>query len=90
MRRAWPVEFGHGLAEPGTHHDRRFVNRMSKSAVLSLPTAPSNERDWFDLVRQHVSSLRYGTVQIVVHDSHVTQVEKTERVRFERQQSDSY
>jgi len=30
-----------------------------------------------------VGSLRYGVVQIVVHDAHVTQIEKTERVRLD-------
>ena len=37
---------------------------------------------WLELVRQQVGSLRYGVVQIVVHDSQVTQIEKTERVRL--------
>jgi hypothetical protein len=31
-----------------------------------------------------VGSLQYGVVQIVVHDSQVTQIEKTERVRLEK------
>ena len=42
------------------------------------------EADWLKLVQQHVRSLRYGVVQIVVHDGQVTQVEKTEKVRFDR------
>ena len=39
---------------------------------------------WLELVIQHVGSLRYGVVEIVVHDSHVIQIEKTERVRLEK------
>lgn len=39
---------------------------------------------WLDIVRRQVGSLRYGVVQIVVHDSQVTQIDKTERVRLER------
>jgi hypothetical protein len=42
-----------------------------------------NRPDWLELVLQQVSSLRYGVVQITVHDSRVTQVEKTERVRLD-------
>ena len=42
---------------------------------------------WLEVVRQHVSSLRFGVVQIVVHDSHVTQIERTERVRFDQPRS---
>jgi hypothetical protein len=40
--------------------------------------------NWVDLVQRRVKSLRYGVVQIVVHDSQVTQVETTERVRLDK------
>jgi hypothetical protein len=40
--------------------------------------------DWLEIVRQQVGSLRYGVVEIVVHDSQVTQIEKTERVRLDK------
>ena len=39
---------------------------------------------WLEIVRRHVASLRYGVVQIVVHDSQVTQIDKTERVRLDK------
>ena len=42
------------------------------------------KQDWLEIVRQQVGSLRYGVVEIVVHDSQVTQIEKTERVRLDR------
>jgi hypothetical protein len=44
----------------------------------------SDELKWLELVIQHVGSLRYGVVEIVVHDSRVIQIEKTERVRLEK------
>ena len=45
----------------------------------------ANDRpEWLELVRRQVASLRYGVVQIVVHESTVTQIEKTERVRLEK------
>ena len=40
--------------------------------------------EWLVLVWRQVESLRYGAVEIVVHDSHVIQIEKTERVRLDR------
>jgi hypothetical protein len=40
--------------------------------------------NWLDVVRRQVGSLHYGVVQIIVHDSHVTQIEKTERFRLEQ------
>ncbi|MCE9589177.1 MAG: YezD family protein [Planctomycetes bacterium] len=46
-------------------------------------TDAQQQKNWLDLVRQHVEGLRFGTVQIVVHDSRVVQVDRTERTRFE-------
>ena len=51
--------------------------------------AETNERTgslpgWLDIVRRHVDSLQFGVVHIVIHDSHVTQIDKTERVRLEK------
>ena len=42
--------------------------------------------DWLEIVREQVRSLRFGVVEIVVHDSRVVQIEKTERVRFDKSQ----
>jgi len=39
---------------------------------------------WLELVIQQVGSLRYGVVEIVVHDSRVIQIEKTERLRLDK------
>ena len=43
-----------------------------------------NNANWLEIVRQQVGSLRYGVVEIVVHDSQVTQIEKTERLRLDK------
>ncbi len=40
--------------------------------------------NWLEIVREQVSSLKYGVVEIVVHDSQVTQIEKTERLRLDK------
>ena len=42
----------------------------------------SKDDTWMDCVRDHVRSLRFGVVQIVVHDSRVVQIEKTEKIRL--------
>jgi hypothetical protein len=52
---------------------------------------PSNQQssaDWLELVRQKVQSLRFGVVQIVVHDSRVTQIERTEKTRLQSAKDD--
>ena len=57
------------------------------SAVTIKSVGCGNEKpDWLEVVRQQVGSLRFGVVQIVVHDSQVTQIEKTERVRLDKPQ----
>jgi len=38
---------------------------------------------WLDIVQKKVGSLRFGVVQIIVHDSEVVQIERTERIRFD-------
>jgi hypothetical protein len=43
-----------------------------------------NLPEWLELVRRQVSSLKFGNVQITVHDSRVTQVERVEKVRLDR------
>jgi len=36
--------------------------------------------DWLGIGKQHVDSIWFGVVQIVVHDARVVQVERTERI----------
>lgn len=38
--------------------------------------------DWIAIVREKVEGLRYGVVQLVVHDGRVTQIERTEKTRL--------
>ncbi|TAE77906.1 MAG: DUF2292 domain-containing protein [Verrucomicrobia bacterium] len=45
--------------------------------------------DWLDVVRRNVESLRYGSVQITVHDGRVTQIESVERTRFTTSRDES-
>ena len=37
---------------------------------------------WLELVAEQVSKLRFGVVQITVHEAKVVQVERTERIRL--------
>lgn len=42
-----------------------------------VPTA-----DWLEVVRKKVEELRFGSVQIIVHEGRVTQVDSLEKTRF--------
>ena len=52
------------------------------------PAGGNEEAKWLELVIQQVGSLRYGVVEIVVHDSRVIQIEKTERLRLDKTTDD--
>jgi hypothetical protein len=52
--------------------------------IKETKTNSSDDLKWLELLIQHVGSLRYGVVEIVIHDSRVIQIEKTERVRLEK------
>ena len=62
---------------------------MSKALISSAPEAadPHSPKEgdpsWLSLVEEKVKTLHYGVIQIVVHDSRVVQVERTERHRFD-------
>ena len=50
------------------------------SALAKPPTDAQPE--WVGLVRAQVEGLKYGLIQLVVHDGRVTQIERTEKVRL--------
>lgn len=52
-------------------------------AISSNISAENAAPEWLQLVRGKVESLRYGVVQVVVHDGLVTQIERTEKTRFD-------
>lgn len=53
---------------------------------MSKPSAIRNEAqsNWLALVAEQVGQLRFGVVQITVHESRVVQIERTEKVRLDR------
>jgi hypothetical protein len=53
---------------------------MSIKPVVSGGSGPAEA--WESTVRRAVKSLRYGSVEVQVHDGRVVQVETREKVRF--------
>lgn len=45
--------------------------------------------DWLEVVRKKVEDLRFGSVQIIVHEGRVTQVESLEKTRFPAKSDES-
>ena len=45
---------------------------------------------WVRLVQGQVESMRFGVVQITVHDSHVVQIERTEKLRLDKSEAQAH
>jgi len=54
---------------------------MEQTTVLPA-SHPAEAPEWLAIVREKVEGLRYGVVQLVVHDGRVTQIERTEKTRL--------
>jgi hypothetical protein len=50
--------------------------------TTTTPTKDAPETAWERTVRHAVRALRYGSVEVQVHDGRVVQVETREKVRF--------
>jgi hypothetical protein len=61
------------------------MNNIAKNdAANGKPQTTEALPAWLQLVRDQVRSLKFGTVQITVHDSRVVQVERVEKLRFDK------
>lgn len=47
-----------------------------------IVTLDITENNWLEVVRDYVGSLKFGTVEVLVRDQKVVEIEKTERVRL--------
>jgi hypothetical protein len=54
--------------KPGSTPTRRTIDDVADS--------------WLEVVRQQISSLQFGVVQITVHESKVFQIERAEKARI--------
>ena len=50
--------------------------------MTSAAPEETSPESWLEIVRQKVAGMRFGSVQIVVHEGRVTQVESTEKTRL--------
>lgn len=46
------------------------------------PDSRISQETWIDIVKDKVNAMRFGSVQIIVHEGRVTQVESTEKTRL--------
>lgn len=55
---------------------------MATPTPAAASAAAPEVESWVDIVRQKVGAMRFGSVQIIVHEGRVTQVESTEKTRL--------
>jgi len=64
---------------------------MDYKPSVVMKTVETNEEaiaPWLKIIQRQVASLKFGVVQIVVHDGHVTQIERTEKFRLNQSPND--
>lgn len=54
----------------------------AQPAAPNQPAASASPEEWFAYVREKIDSVKYGSLQIVVHDGKIMQVEATEKIRL--------
>ncbi len=59
---------------------------LNQRAASAEARATEPLPEWLKVFRSQVESLKYGTVQVTVHDSKVLQIERLERMRLDRPQ----
>jgi hypothetical protein len=55
----------------------------TEPAPKPAPAATAPIEDWLAYVRNKAETVKYGSLQIVVHDGRITQVEATEKFRLQ-------
>jgi hypothetical protein len=63
---------------------------MKASEQLNATCGSETLENWVETVRKQVRSLRFGLVQVVVHNGRVVQIEKTEKIRFDQVNANSF
>jgi hypothetical protein len=56
-------------------------------AVSAAHVSPISENDseaWLEIVEREVAALKFGSVQVTVHDGRVVQIETSSKIRFGR------
>ena len=52
-------------------------------------TKPHTSEPWVEIIRRKVGAMRFGSVNLTIHDGRVTQVEATEKTRLPAEQDDA-
>lgn len=59
---------------------------MTAKVAEPTPALREGENDWLEIVQRQVRALKFGSVQITIHEGRVVQVETSVKVRFDKPQ----
>lgn len=59
----------------------KAVTTAAAPAPAPTPVSPADS-EWIEVIRQHVASLRFGVIQVVIHEGRAVQIERTEKYRL--------
>lgn len=62
---------------------------MKPKAPERALSSDGPKTDWVEVVRTKVEALRFGSIQIIVHEGRVTQIESLEKTRFNSPREES-
>lgn len=60
------------------------MTTISEEKAVVRPGPKTDRPQWLEVVKRQVQSVSYGSVQIVIHDGRVVQVETSSRQRFDK------
>lgn len=62
----------------------RHPEFMADSILPGVPVVSIQGDEWLEVVNRQVEALRFGSVQITIHEGRVVQVETSTKVRFDK------
>jgi hypothetical protein len=65
-----------------SRQDQSLKKPMSQSA--NPPVSINPDQNWLEIVSRQVQGLKFGSVQITVHEGRVVQIETSVKVRFDK------
>ena len=64
-----------------------FETRVEAEEIEDMERTNEIAHGWLGIVAKQVDSLKFGVVQITIHESRVVQIEKTEKVRLDKSEN---
>lgn len=66
-------------------------DERKKMGKFPMPNVSATPREWTPDIEQQIlhaiRDVRYGSVEIIIHNSKVVQIERKEKIRFDREQA---